>query len=189
MPHLRPVEPGEYRALYAHMVRDFPKDERPPYFVVERNLKRGAHAAHFIVDGGRDVGYAVETVAEGVPFVLINFLAVLPDARGHGYGSALLALIARRHEGRAAVVEVEDPAAAADGAERALRQRRVRFYGRAGYRVAPVARFRLFGVPMLVMIQGGRRPRSVRAMMHALYRPTLSAPHHIEQVDVEDAPT
>lgn len=187
MPTLRPIKPNEYRTLYAHMVRDFPKSERAPYFVIEYNLDRGAQAARWLVDEGRDVGYIIETLADGVPFVLINYLAVMPDARAGGYGSALLRLIAESHPNHAAVVEVEDPAAAQDEAAKKMCERRIRFYERAGYHIVPVGHFRLFSVPMLVMIQGERRPDSVRDMMHALYIPTFTAPHWIEKVDIVDA--
>ncbi len=187
MPTLRAVEPSEYRSLYAHMERDFPKNERPPYFVIEQNLDRGAHVAHFMVDEGCDVGYIIETMADGVPFVLINYLAILPDARAGGHGSTLLKLIAEAHPNHAAVVEVEDPAAAKDEAALTVCERRIRFYERAGFHIVDVERFRLFGVPMRVMIQGDRRPGSVRDMMHALYIPTCTAPHWIKNVDIEDA--
>ncbi len=184
----RPVEAAEYRALYDHMKRDFPRDERPPYFAVHRSLALGVYSALFFTKDGRDVGYAIATAPDGFGYALLNFFAMLPDARGQGCGSQALGILMERFKDRAMVLEVESPDGARDEAERGTRERRIRFYERAGFRTIPTARARLFGVDMRIMMNTEQPVPSVRQVLHALYLPAFKSARWLRFIDIEDAP-
>lgn len=186
MIQLRAVEPQEYRTLYDHMKRDFPRNERPPYFAVRGSLTRGVYGAVYLLDQDKVIGYAVVTAPGDSQFALINFLAILPDRRSNGYGSRLIALLAERYQDRTLVLEVESPDAAKDGQERLQRQRRVRFYERAGFFVVPTERCKIFGVDMWIMMNKSAGGVSVRGIMRAMYLPAFGHERWLGNIDVID---
>lgn len=184
---LRPVEKEEYRVLYDHMKRDFPADERPPFFVVKRHIRNQVYHAMFLTDEEQPVGYAIVVAPEGMPFALIMFLAVLPEARGQSYGGKLLSLLEERYSGRTLALEVEAPDAARNEGERAVRERRIRFYERAGFCIVPVTHARIFGVEMQIMVNRTEKVLSVREMMRGLYAATFPSSKWLRHIDVADA--
>ena len=186
MLRLRDVGKGEYRALYAYMKRDFPGNERPPYFAVKGNLRRQVYTAMFLEQSGETVGYAVVTAPAAASFALVSYLAIAPKFRSRGLGSELLTLLIRRFAGRILALEVESPAAAESADIRALRERRIAFYRRAGFRIVPTVRAVIFGVAMEIMVNTEENVGSVREMMRGLYRPSLPSEHWLRFIDVVD---
>lgn len=186
MLQLIPVEKSAYRALYAAMKRDFPPDELPPCFAVRRNLRKGVYTALFLEEDGQEIGYIVMTAPDDSTNALISFLAVSPERRSKGYGGELLRLLRLRFAGRVLALEAEAPAAAASEEERLLRERRIRFYKRAGFRAAPTARANIFGVPMEIMVSTQEDVGSVRELMRGLYQTALPSERWLRFIDVED---
>ena len=186
MLHIQPVEKSSYRAFYARMKRDFPRNELPPFFAVKRNLRKKVYTALYLYDDGQEVGYAVLTAPAGFPFALITYLAVSPECRSKGYGSSLLKLLDERFAGQTLVLEAESPEAAKTEDERLIRERRIQFYERAGFRVVPTARAKIFGVAMAIMVNAPGDIGSVREMMRALYRPSLPSARWLRFIDVMD---
>ena len=186
MLQLREIEANEYRKLYAHMKLDFPGNELPPYTVVMRSLHKKIYGAVFLEENGEALGYAVVTAPDGIPFALISYLAISPERRGQGYGGELLGLLGRRFAGHALVVEVESPAAAKSEGDRALRERRIRFYQRAGFRAVPTERAVIFGVAMEIMVNTPEDVGSVRKLMRGLYRPSLPSERWLRFIDIKD---
>lgn len=173
--HFRTVQPDEYRLLYDHMERDFPANERPRYRMYKGLLDRGVYHGYFAVDEqGMDVGYTIVSRPEGYDYALVVFLAILPAYRSHGYGGQLLDVLNQTYPDCILVLEVEDPSAARDEADKVTRERRIRLYERNGYQLVPIDHYRLFGVQMLVMMNRGALPRDVRTIIHTFYR--LSVP-------------
>ena len=185
MKSTRAIGPGEYRALYRHMQRDFPPGELPPYFAVRSSLKKGVYDAFFLTHEGEDAGYAVLTAPPGLSFALLNYFAVFPAMRAQGHGTAFLQMVIQRAGTRTLLLEAEAPWAAKTDEERALRTRRIEFYQRAGFHVVPTARARLFGVDMEIMITGGTVPH-VRKTMHNLYLPAFGSKRWLRFIDVVD---
>ncbi len=182
---LRLKKTEDAKALYAHMRRDFPAGELPPLPAVRKNVARGVYEALWIVEDETLVGYAVLTAPPGLGYALLHFFAVLPAFRGGGFGSRALECILERLNGRVLVLEVEAPDAAKNEKQRILRERRVKFYERAGLRLIPTQRARIFGVDMLIMMNG--ETHSVRATMHALYLPTFRSERWLRFIDVRDS--
>lgn len=173
---IREIGEEDYRVLYyEHMRRDFPANELPPFWAVKRNLKKQIYRGIYMTDGGADVGYAVITAPDGLPYALVNFLSILPELRSKGYGSRLTETICDHWKDRVILLEVESPLAAKDEAQRELRQRRISFYERNGFRVLPTAKARIFGVDMEIMANTEKDIGSVRDVMHSLYLPAFGS--------------
>ena len=100
---LRTVPYAAASDLYARIARDFPiPAERPPLSTFRRYLRTGAAEAFDVLQEGRSVAYAVCTWGEGS--VLCSFLAVEPECRAMGVGSAVLARLCAFYEGSDALI-------------------------------------------------------------------------------------
>lgn len=185
---LRTLSAGEAGALYdAHMKADFPASERPHRHTIVSQVEQGLLTAFEMTDGLAAYAYALAVT--DADYVLYTHLAVFPQHRGGGHGTRLLSLLGEAFAGvRVELLEVENPDAAQDPAERRTRERRIAFYQRAGYAVAGGLRYVLFGVDMWLMtrIHGGEAPRpeelipQVQAFYHKLLEPKYYAEVEIE---------
>ena len=130
---IRTLTLAEVRRLYNERLKaDFPPDEVKTLSVIEDALGRGGYACYGAVRNGGILAYAF-FILQGEN-VLFDYLAVREDMRDTGIGSRFIrALMA----GPLAVydcvlLEVDNPDAAPDEAERLHRERRLRFYLRNG---------------------------------------------------------
>jgi GNAT superfamily N-acetyltransferase len=198
MLHTRTINNNEYDTLYTQMQRDFPEGEIAPSFVIKRNLENGKYKGFYFVNTTTDqhndtaanypttdIGYAILSAPEGIPYVLINYFAIFPEYRSKGYGSKVLAIIRTQYPDRHFVIEADDPSAAEGEERRNQALRRIRFYERAGFRVIPTQKANIFGVDMLIMTTAADDGLSAREIMHGLYSPTLDA-EWLRNIDVVD---
>ena len=184
---IRNINKEEYKELYSHMRRDFPYNELQPFFSVKRNFNKNIYAGFYLTENA-DMGYAVITAPENLKYALINYFAVFPEYRSKGYGSEFLKIILNRYSDRTLVLEADDPSAAKTAALRDEAVRRVKFYERAGFRIIPTARAKIFGVNMVIMASGqDRRDEnlSARGIMHSLYLPALGT-QWLKFIDIID---
>ncbi len=124
---------AQIRTLYrSRMKKDFAPNELKPLSAMRRLWRKNAYDCYGLFDGEEILGYAF-FVCVGKDR-LLDYLAVAEGCRGKGRGSAFLnALAGFLADADCVVCEVEDPDKAADGDERTLRRRRLRFYLRGGY--------------------------------------------------------
>ena len=155
---------AQVRTLYrSWMKKDFTPCELKPLNAMRRLWKKNAYDCYGLFDGEELLGYAF-FVCVGKDR-LLDYLAVAEGCRGRGYGAVFLrALAGFLADADCVVVEVEDPDKAADGDERTLRERRLRFYLRGGY-LDTGRTVELFGVDYRI-----------------LEAPTASSPHPAEAV-------
>lgn len=174
---IREIACPEFGRLYRERIReDFPLLERRPLascrtlfrrrqyrcFVLEKSGVRAAYAA-FIDLGGR--------------FVFLEYLAVAPQMRSSGVGSAFLPQLAAQFPGRTLMWECEAPDAARSPAEREKRERRIAFYERLGARRIP-QRWKLMGGEFeLLRLPGGSEPADSALVdeLENVYRSTFPA--------------
>ena len=142
---LEPLGPAElaadaaFWALYAHA---FPPSEREPAEVILRSLHLGVGLA---LAGREEATHTQALVTlhllQDPDVVFLVYLALAGERRGHGEGRAVLesawsagvqALAQRGRRAQGLVWEVDPPETAPDAAERAVRERRLRFFERAG---------------------------------------------------------
>lgn len=169
----------EIRALYRErLVRDFPRSEVKPFFAIRALVRRGCYGCLTIRDeSGSVAAYFFYLIDRANSVLFVDYFAVDAARRGEGVGSEALRLLGASFPNFDVLLEVEDPAKAADGADETLRRRRIAFYERAGFEMTAL-RVLLFGVALNVMVKSGRGPADPvhRARLEAIYEAMFPRP-------------
>ncbi|MDR1536761.1 MAG: GNAT family N-acetyltransferase [Clostridiales bacterium] len=173
------------KELYAHLRRDFAAGEYAPEFAIRSCLKKGVIKAFYLIEDHSVLGYAAINPNDELGFKMICYMAIVPDRRGKGYGSKLVSMIDDVFPQLDSIVEVEDPSLAKDEHEAIERSKRIAFYERNGFR-ALSARYRIFGVEMILMRSGTKAIDDIKALMHGLYRKQLVFTQALRHVKVEN---
>ena len=162
------------RTYRRHMRFDFPKEERKPLKYILMSMREGTYEPFGLVDGGELLGYAFFVTTGG--HWLLDYLAIVRDRRGMGYGTKLLSMLRETLADTDSVIaEAENPDFAADEAERTKRLRRLAFYARSGFADTTV-RSTTFGVEYVVIemdLHGLHTPDEVRDIFLAHYKNIL----------------
>lgn len=146
MTALRPMTRRELAEFYPFLQETFPANELKPLKRLYELLDRGIYDAWFLVDGETPRGLAMMLRAHNCRFVLLDYLAMLE--RGGGWGSQCLELLKEKYpQGILAETEAVLPDLAPEVQRQ--RQRRQRFYQRAGFVPCPFDN-KIFGVVYLV---------------------------------------
>ena len=169
------------KSIYrTRLVEDFAANERRPWSSLKKLWKSGRYDCFGLFDGGElaAYGFFAKLEQDGQRLYLFDYLAVSRDRRDQGVGSLFLKMLNDRlADADFAVGEVEDPNAAEDEPTKRLRQRRLDFYLRAGYRDTGVTA-RVYGVDYrLLEIPTGREhtPEEIQRYYTAIYESFLPA--------------
>lgn len=112
-----------------HLVFDFPVRERKPLEQILHLNKEGDYPCYGLFEGKSLRGYAFFCAADDVDIILLDYLSIISDKRGSGYGGKFLRLLQTSITGfTGCVLEVEDDEDAKDAEELKIRQRRIAFY-------------------------------------------------------------
>jgi hypothetical protein len=145
----------EFKRIYKQIKKDFAAGEYPPYFVLHRQILNGIQQCFLYIPEGVEKAYAVCAGGHPNGYVLISLLSVLPAYRGLGAGTAFLNKIKENYaDKKGLLVEVEKPEDAKTSEEKEVREKRIRFYQKAGFRVVPGLNYSIWGVPMHLMVYG-----------------------------------
>ena len=106
---IRKIEINELPEIYRnHIEKDFPPEERAPYFVIENNMKNNLQEGFIYVKEGIELGYSLNLISE--EGVLISLFAVFDGNRGSGIGTEFLIEILKNYKTKKVIlVEVEKP--------------------------------------------------------------------------------
>ena len=130
---LSPEETG--RIYQEHLRRDFPDNERKPYFIIRQEMEKGAYETYGAYIKEQLAAYAFICCEEenGVTAALLDYFAVCSGLRGKGIGGKVLRKL---HEETLdedyILIESESPDKAFSDADRLIRERRIAFYERCG---------------------------------------------------------
>lgn len=152
------------RVYDTHMHRDFPENERKPWDMTQNLYDRGIYEMLEARWEGKLVGYVWMVCPKGSS-ALIDYLAVLPEFRGNGIGSAILSELTKRYRmrGQSLLLESEFPEEAPDPD---IAVRRLSFYAKSGFLDSGVL-VRLFGVKFCIL--SSRTDLDAKEQMHGVY--------------------
>ncbi|MBQ2990849.1 MAG: GNAT family N-acetyltransferase [Clostridia bacterium] len=148
---LSPMNEEQIKRLYeAHMRRDFPPSELKSLSSILRMVAAGCYDVLGAYQDGELAAYALVYCPRGERCVLLDYLAVPPELRGKGIGSAFVSVLRRYYSSRADVllIECERPKTAPDESEA---RNRIRFYTQAGAKLTSV-RIWLFEVEYSILV-------------------------------------
>lgn len=155
MQEMVPLDPAEFKRIYKRIKKDFAEGEYPPYFILRGQILNGIQQCYLYIEDGVEKAYAVCAANHLNGYVLISLLSVYPQYRGGGVGTAFLEKIKQSYDKKKGLlVEVEKPDCAKNEAEKTVRQKRIRFYQKAGFQVVPNLDYAIWGVPMHLMVYG-----------------------------------
>ena len=144
-----PTKLSHWLQIYKLYCTAFPKEERKPFFTIVNKYRQGIFDVWRICRNGKFSGIA--TTINHDDLVLIDYLAVCPQCRSQGIGSAALALLKERYAGKDLLLEIES--VYEDCPDKAQRLRRKAFYLSCGMQPMGVM-IDLFGVTMELMSFG-----------------------------------
>lgn len=131
-----------------YMVKDFPPDELKPLSSILDMLSRNIYACYGIFEDNKFLAYAYLTVLDD--FVLVDYLAVVPEMRGSGIGTKLLSGLKDIIKDKTIIIECENPDFATDPQDKTTKLRRIEFYKRSGYVLSGITS-RLFDVEYVIL--------------------------------------
>ncbi|MEG1479054.1 MAG: GNAT family N-acetyltransferase [Clostridiales bacterium] len=112
-----------------HYVIDFPKDERKKIDHIERLLKEDNYVCYGLFENNVMRAYAFLCKNKDSKNMILDYLSVISNYRGSGYGSAFLKLlkgVCGNFQGL--ILEVESVDHAIDEEDKKIRERRMAFY-------------------------------------------------------------
>lgn len=172
---IRPLERDKFHSLYrAHIERDFPPDEIPPEGMFARMLDEDEDLHGYMYsEQDVDMGYAFVRIRGRAAFLFL--FAVYDEYRGAGVGTRFMRELFDEIRGCDYIVlEAERPETAGSDEERAVRERRLRFYEHLGYTADRSIDYVVYYVPMWLMVRplAGEAPRgeALGAAMRGFYK-------------------
>jgi len=154
---IRKLEIEEVKNLYReHIKKDFPKNERPPSFVIKNNLKNNIQEGFIYVKDDTELGYATIYLSE--ESILISLFGVFEGSRGKGIGTNFIKEICDHYDTKKSIfVEVEKPELAKSEEGKKVSERRISFYKKAGFSLYKDIDYTIFGVPMYLMASSKKK--------------------------------
>lgn len=184
----------QMRQIYEEqMKRDFPPNELKPLSKMQRLVRAGVYEGFLLWEGGQPKAYWMLLRDCRRQTALLDYLGVLPEFRGQGYGSRALLEIRRSLPPEVKLlIEAEDPAMAEGREEREVRERRLAFY-RNNHAVDTGLRACVFEAPYVIFVMGAAQETArtldrewLRECYQAFYREyLLSEGQYTEQVQME----
>ena len=141
---IRIADENEIRLIYGWIQKQFEPGEVKPLWRILRMAGEGWYRVYGMWEGEELRAYALLARSKQRDVMLLDYFAVLPRLQGGGIGSAFLEALRLQCPNDTILLECEDVSCAPDEAERLHRQRRKRFYDRAGCRDSGV-RMSVFG--------------------------------------------
>ena len=127
--YLQRVTKNQWEKIREIYMEAFPKQERKPFGILKRSVKRGKVELFAAWEGTDLLGFTAVIPFEDM--VMVDYLAVSAKARGKGTGSQLMEEVCGHYTGKKVVLLIERLDDQAENA--AQRQARRRFYLKNGF--------------------------------------------------------
>lgn len=160
---------NDFQKIKKLYIDAFPPEERPPFFLIERQAKNNPGSFLVIEEGNQFVGFMILVMHQDL--VYLAFFAIDDACRGKGYGSQALQLLKERYADKKILLARETLEPSADNYEQRIR--RYGFYLRNGFNDIPCF-ITEGGVAYDAMcIHGIVHPEEYQAMIKAWSTPLL----------------
>jgi len=146
MLEIKSVQPQNEKAFKYLYNNSFPKSERKPYYLMKYWQNCGKMELYELSDGDTFCGLFITVICDEL--VLVDYLAVCPEFRSKGVGSAALKLAREKYSEKRLFLEIETTEKDCEDLE--TRKRRKDFYIKNGLSPCGFS-VNLFGVEMEIL--------------------------------------
>ena len=166
---IRLLNESQIKDIYNdYMKEDFPEDELKPLSALMKMYNEEMYFAYGLFEENRLMAYAMFVGKINTGAVLLDYLAVVKEARQGGYGSRFLSMLENElSENDCIILESENDADAKDEDDRDTRRKRICFYKKNGMCDMGV-RSRLFGVDYIIFHKDLKQRNSAQSVYEAL---------------------
>lgn len=159
------------------MKKDFPRNELKPLSMIHKALSRKEYLCFGFFDEAENIcGYAyfVFRIHEGQRVYMLDYFAVAENMRGMGLGSQFIKMACDSvYDADYIICEAESPEKASDEEDRIIRDRRIDFYLKNGFRDTGISAF-VFGVVYKILEFGAEHNEiEMKTAYSGLYRSFL----------------
>lgn len=146
---LKALSPEEISYIYnTYMKNDFPPSELKPLSSILENLNNGNYFCYGLIEDENLKAYAYLCKSPNKNCLLMDYYAVLNNIRSKGYGSLFLKLLKENLNNYDGIIfEVESKTTAKDFKEKAICEKRIKFYLNNGLYLTNIS-ILLFGVTL-----------------------------------------
>jgi GNAT superfamily N-acetyltransferase len=132
---LKSADGEPFRQLFAIYAASITPGEQKPEDWLRAMIAAPEYRVWIVQDAGRVLGFSILFVPPAEGFALLEYMAVAPEKRGHGFGGELFRrtvehAVTPQGSGLPVLLEVDSDREASS--DRTLRARRIRFYRRLG---------------------------------------------------------
>jgi GNAT superfamily N-acetyltransferase len=133
---LEPITIEEFKQeIYLYYLEIFPEEERKPIKQIESGYKKGYIKIIKIVNQNQLVGFMTLNRVKEKGYVILDYLAILPEYRNKQFGTeALKLLLKEERECKGIFVEIEKVGLGESEQENLIRQKRKAFYENVGFK-------------------------------------------------------
>lgn len=114
---------------YFHLVRE------NGFIFIKKLYKKGILKLYKIIDENQFVGFLITTSSKNSKCLKLDFFAILPQYQSRGYGGQVIKKIKEiSHDYYGIFIEVEKVGLGRDEEENKIREKRIKFYERNGFK-------------------------------------------------------
>jgi hypothetical protein len=150
-------EGDRFRQFFDIYASSLPAREQKSRSEIAAMLHRRDYRIYLLENGAEVLGFSILFLAEREPMALLEYMATRADQRNAGLGARAFQAGLAAVAGRRLLVEVDSPRE--DSPDRAIRERRQRFYGRQGCLL-------IQGLPYVLPLPGEGKPPLMDLMLH-----------------------
>lgn len=121
MKMIQAKRPLHWYRLYKLYRQAFPAYERKPFSLIRSTQKKGKSDVWYFEKDGQFAGLVFTINSDDL--ILIDYLAIVPDKRGEGNGSEIIAKVRGFYDGKGIFVEIESVFDTCDNLEERLRRK------------------------------------------------------------------
>jgi GNAT superfamily N-acetyltransferase len=166
-----------FRQLFAIYAASITPREQKPEDWLRAMVASPDYRVWMAQDGGRVLGFSILFVPPGKDFTLLEYMAVAPEKRGHGFGAELFRRTveyAGTPQGTRLPVLLEVDSDREASSDRAMRTRRMGFYRRLGC-------LNIAGLRYLMPLRGDGAVPEMDLMLYPVVRPSGLARGDLER--------
>ena len=121
--------------IYPQYIKLFPENERKSYRIIEKTVKKNVANIIKIVQNNEIVGFMIVNTLKDNLYVQEDYLAILQEYQGYGFGSKALKLLKDKYKDYNGIfIEIEKTGFGKDDDENNIRERRKKFYEKLGFK-------------------------------------------------------